>query len=212
MPDRVTLVGQFVRLEPIELSDAAELVAAVTEDQRGFGYTLVPRTLDDMCRYVESALEDEQTGWSLPFTVRLSSGRVVGSTRFLDLAYWSDPAQAWPPGRPGTGGAGRPSVGEIGSTWLAASAQRTATNTESKLLMLGHAFDVWDVERVTFKTDQRNARSRRAIERIGARFEGVRRAHVLATDGTVRDSAYYSIVRDEWPEVRTTLANRLGRG
>ncbi len=211
MPERVTLVGRFARLEPIELSDAADLVAAVTEDQRSYGYTLVPSTLDDMCRYVESALEDEQTGWALPFTVRLSSGRVVGSTRFLDLGYWSTPSQSWPPGRPGTGGAGRPNVAEIGSTWLAASAQRTGTNTEAKLLMLGHAFDVWAVERVTFKTDRRNARSRRAIERIGARFEGVRRAHLPATDGTVRDSAYYSIIRDEWPDVRTTLADRLGR-
>ncbi|MCM3923073.1 GNAT family N-acetyltransferase [Frankia sp. AiPs1] len=104
-----------------------------------------------------------------------------------------------------------PSVAEIGSTWLAASAQRTAVNTETKLLLLGHAFDTWATLRVCLKTDARNARSRAAIERLGARFEGVRRAHVLAFDGTARDSAYYSIVRAEWPAVRAGLVARLAR-
>nr|WP_157467028.1 GNAT family protein [Frankia sp. QA3] len=104
-----------------------------------------------------------------------------------------------------------PSVAEIGGTWLAASAQRTAVNTEAKLLLLGHAFDAWATLRVCLKTDARNARSRAAIERLGARFEGVRRAHVLAFDGTARDSAYYSIVRAEWPGVRAGLIARLTR-
>lgn len=211
MPDRVTLVGNIVRLEPLEVSDVPDLVLAGSEDRRSYGYTLVPSDVGEMCRYVESALEDERVGWSLPFTIRLLSGRVVGSTRFLDLGYWNCPSQSWPPGRPGSGGTGRPSVVEIGSTWLAASTQRTAINTEAKLLMLGHAFDVWNVERVTFKTDQRNRRSRRAIERVGATFEGIRRAHVLATDGTIRDSAYYSILRDEWPDVRAKLVDHLGQ-
>ncbi|KJE24304.1 hypothetical protein FF36_01379 [Frankia torreyi] len=104
-----------------------------------------------------------------------------------------------------------PSVAEIGSTWLAASAQRTAVNTEAKLLLLGHAFGTWAALRVCLKTDARNARSRVAIERLGARFEGVRRTHVLALDGTARDSAYYSIVRAEWPGVRAGLIARLTR-
>jgi hypothetical protein len=100
-------------------------------------------------------------------------------------------------------------VAEIGSTWLASSAQRSGSNTESKLLMLSHAFDSWGVLRVTLKTDSRNARSRRAIERIGARFEGIRRAHARAVDGSVRDTAYYSIIRPEWPGVRAALTARL---
>jgi hypothetical protein len=94
---------------------------------------------------------------------------------------------------------------EIGATWLAASAQRTSINTEAKLLMLGHAFDVWQVHRVVFKTDARNSRSRAAIERIGGQFEGIRRAHKLASDGTIRDSAYFSILRSDWPEVNDHL-------
>jgi hypothetical protein len=119
-------------------------------------------------------------------------------------------AAARPAGTPASSGE-LPSVAEIGWTWLAASAQRTAVNTEAKLLLLGHAFDAWAALRVCLKTDARNARSRTAIERLGARFEGIRRAHVLASDGTARDSAYYSIVRAEWPVVRATLIARLTR-
>jgi len=96
-------------------------------------------------------------------------------------------------------------VVEIGATWLAASAQRTRCNTEAKILMLAQAFDVWQVHRVSLKTDARNAKSRRAIERLGALFEGVRRADMPGSDGSVRDSAYYSIVRAEWPDVRKRL-------
>lgn len=137
-------------------------------------------------------------GLAVPFATRdLARDRVVGSTRFLDLDRW-DPAAA------------APTVVEIGATWLARSAQRTAVNTEAKLLMLTHAFDVWRVRRVSFKTDARNERSRRAIERLGARFEGVRRAHMLAADGAARDSVYFSIVAAEWPAVKRRLEQRLG--
>ena len=97
---------------------------------------------------------------------------------------------------------------EIGSTWYAASAQRTGINSEAKLLQLTHAFEVWQVLRVTFKTDARNTVSRRAIERLGAQFEGVRRSHCPARDGTVRDSAYYSITASEWPAVRSRIGRR----
>ncbi len=100
-------------------------------------------------------------------------------------------------------------MAEIGSTWLAASAQRTPANTEAKLLMLRHAFDGWGVQRITLKTDARNARSRRAIERLGAQFEGIRRAHVPATDGSIRDTAYYSVLPKEWPTVQGNLVRRL---
>jgi RimJ/RimL family protein N-acetyltransferase len=128
-----------------------------------------------------------------------STGRPVGSTSYYDLESW--PAL--------TGD--RPAVVEIGHTWYAASAQRTAVNTESKLLLLTHAFETWGCLRVALRTDARNERSRAAIERIGARYEGIRRAHMVATDGTVRDSAYFSIVRDEWPAVRAGLEARLSR-
>jgi RimJ/RimL family protein N-acetyltransferase len=162
-----------------------------------------------MTEYIEAALADQRTGCALPFAVYdLRSQAAVGSTRFLDLDYWSSPS-TWPPGRSAPLLDADPTVAEIGSTWLASSAQRTGCNTEAKLLMLGHAFDTWGVLRVTLKTDSRNTRSRRAIERIGGRFEGIRRAHVRAVDGSVRDSAYYSIVATEWPDVSASLRARL---
>ena len=119
---------------------------------------------------------------------------------------WPPP---WPPGvtrGPAPSDERPPSVCEIGGTWYAASVQRTIVNTEAKLLLLTHAFENWRVLRVTLKTDSRNERSRVAILRIGATFEGIRRVHAPAVDGGVRDTAYYSIVSSEWPEVRTRLA------
>ncbi len=209
MPDRVVLQGDVVRLDPLDIADVEALVDAASEDRSAYGFTLVPGEVTSMHDYVTGALDDEASGWSLPFVVRWSAdGRVAGSSRFLDLAYWASPT--WPPGRSVVAdGPGPPSVAEIGSTWLAASAQRTAVNTEAKLLMLGHAFGNWGVERVSFKTDARNLRSRQGIERLGATFEGVRRAHVPATDGSIRDSAYYSILRAEWPATRRVLQDRL---
>ncbi|MET0895319.1 MAG: GNAT family protein [Acidimicrobiia bacterium] len=210
MPERVVLEGEVVRLEPLDFVHVDGLVAAASEDRTTYDFTLVPADRASMREYVASALDDEQIGWALPFAIhRLADARIVGSTRFLDLDYWETGIAAWPPGRPSAGGAGAPSTAEIGSTWLAASAQATPVNTEAKLLLLRHAFDTWRVERVTFKTDARNERSRRAIERIGATFEGVRRAHTIASDGTIRDSAYFSIVRSEWPAIEHELERRL---
>jgi N-acetyltransferase len=137
--------------------------------------------------------------------VRTRDDAVVGATRYLDLGVLRIPGFLVPDDRR------PPSVAEIGSNWYPASAQRTALNSGVKLLMLGHAFDVWRVLRVTLETDARNQRSRTAIERLGARFEGVRRAHTTASDGTVRDSAYYSILAAEWPAVRDGLRLRLDR-
>jgi N-acetyltransferase len=209
VPERVVLQGDQVRLDPLELSDVEALVAAASENRSTYGFTLVPPDAASMQGYVSSALADEESGWALPFVVRWSaSGRVVGSTRFLDLDYWTTPP-SWPPGRAAVANGEPPSVAEIGSTWLAASAQHTAANTEAKLLLLRHAFDEWQVERVSFKTDARNTRSRQGIERLGATFEGVRRAHVPATDGSIRDSAYYSILRAEWPATQQRLVERL---
>lgn len=209
MPAAVVLQGCRVRLEPLGPQHVDALVQAAAECRDTYDFTLVPAGHAAMERYVQAALEDQRTGWALPFAVcDLRSRSVVGTTRFLDLDYWSWPP-AWPPGRATPRPDAIPTVAEIGSTWLASSAQRTGCNTESKLLMLGHAFDTWGVLRVTLKTDSRNARSRRAIERIGGRFEGIRRAHARAVDGSVRDTAYYSIVADEWPDVCAALKARV---
>ena len=211
MPDRVVLSGDAVRLEPLELAHVDALLAAATEDRVTYDFTLVPDTAAAMHGYrVPGTLDDERTGWALPFVIRhRADHRLVGSTRFLDLDYWDSPA-SWPPGRPSSGGQGTPSTGEIGSTWLAASAQRTTVNTECKLLLLGHTFDNW-------KMHASRSRPTPATSGLAPGHRTHRRAvrgrppaaHTPASDGTVRDSAYYSIIRDEWPAVRTTLAERL---
>ncbi len=208
----MTLCGTHVRLEPLALTHVPGLVAAASQDRSTYHYTLVPGTVDAAEQYVRTALAHQAEGSALPFaTIDASTGAVVGSTRFLDLDYWSTADAPWPPGRTHPQPTGVPRVAEIGTTWLAASAQGTGINTEAKLLMLAHAFEAWNVHRVTLKTDARNERSRRAIARIGATFEGIRRAHALAADGTIRDSAYYSIVAAEWEAVRDGLQQRLGR-
>ena len=200
------LAGTHARLEALSAAHVPGLAAAATEDRSSYAFTSVPDGQDEAAEYVRAALAEQAGGRVLPFAVvRARDDTVVGSTRYLDLEVLGRPGGAVPDdARP-------PTAAEIGSTWYAASAQRTALNTEVKLLLLGHAFDGWQALRVTLKTDARNQRSRTAIERLGARFEGIRRAHTMATDGTIRDSAYYSIVRSEWPGVRTGLLSRLER-
>ena len=184
-------------------------MAAANEDRSNYLYTPVPDSLDLMERYVTVALGDEEARWAAPFTVvRRSDQRIVGTTRYLDLDYWAA-GLARPVSPVPTGGSEFPRVGEIGATWYAASAQRTGVNTECKLLLLRQGFENWGLERVSFKTDSRNVRSRAAIERLGAQFEGVRRAHVLGVDNVVRHSAYYSILTQEWPDVRSRLEQFL---
>lgn len=210
----LVLEGQLVRLEPLDASHARPLAEAAAENRASYGFTWVPDGVDDARRYVDGALAYQATGQAMPFAVRrLSDGRLVGSTRFLDLQVFGWPPP-WPPGvgrGPEPSDDRPPSVAEIGSTWYAASAQRTGINAECKLLMLTRAFEVWRVHRVTFKTDARNRASRGAIERLGARPDGVLRAHSPASDGTVRDTAYYSVLAPEWPEVRAALQGRLTR-
>jgi RimJ/RimL family protein N-acetyltransferase len=136
-------------------------------------------------------------------TVRLGADRVVGATRFYEVATWS-----WPPGSPHQRH-GRPDAVDIGYTWLAASAQRSPVNTEAKLLMLRHAFEEWQVHRVGLQTDVRNSRSRAAIERIGGQLDGILRADRPGADDTVRTTARFSILAAEWPAVQERLAARL---
>ena len=201
----VVLEGRWVRLEPLTVEHAAALLRAASGPRETYGLTLVPGTLAEAAAYIETALREEAARRSLPFaTVDRATGRVVGSTRFLNIEYWT-----WPAANAHQRGAERPDVVEIGATWLAAAAQRTPINTEAKLLMLTHAFDRWRVHRVSLITDARNERSRTAILRLGARFAGVLRAARPASDGAIRDTAAFSILEAEWPAVRAKLEARL---
>lgn len=203
----LVLSGRSVRLEPLSETHLAGLVAAASVSRDTFGLTFVPDTVDAMRAYIERMRSDGATGAVAAFaTIHAPSGRVVGSTSFLNIERWR-----WPSGSAMQRPASRPDAVEIGATWLAQDVQRTAVNTEAKLLMLSHAFEQWDVHRVSLKTDVRNARSRAAIERLGARLDGVLRAHQPSSTGGVRDTAYYTIVRAEWPEVRQRLEARLGQ-
>jgi N-acetyltransferase len=208
MPPRlspIVLNGRHVRLEPLTRGHARALAAAASGSRESYGLTTVPEGEAGALRYIETALGDQAAGRSLPFaTVATATGRVVGSTRFLNIEFW-----AWPTGHPLQRGEDVPDVVEIGATWLAALAQRTAINTEAKLLMLTHAFETWRVHRVSLMTDARNERSRRAILRLGARFDGVIRAQRTAVDGTIRDTAAFSILEEEWPTVKRQLQSRL---
>jgi len=203
----VVLEGRHVRLEPLTVGHAQALLEVATGPRDTYGLTSVPGDEASMVRYIQTALGDQEAGRALPFaTLARATGRVLGTTRFGNIEFW-----AWPPGNLNQRGEDRPDVAEIGWTWLAASAQRTPINTEAKLLMLAHAFETWRVHRVSFMTDARNERSRRAILRLGARFDGVLRAARPASDGGIRDTAAFSILEDEWPAVKTQLQSRLNQ-
>lgn len=201
----VTLEGRWVRLEPLSRSHAAGVLAAASGSRDTYGFTLVPETAAETAAYIGGALAEQEAGRALPFaTLDRARGEVVGCTRLFNIEFWP-----WPPGNANQRGTERPDVAEIGWTWLAAAAQRTPINTEAKLLMLAHAFDHWRVHRVSLMTDARNQRSRNAILRLGARFDGVLRAARPASDGAIRDTAAFSILEAEWPAVRANLEARL---
>jgi RimJ/RimL family protein N-acetyltransferase len=148
----------------------------------------------------------KEADYALAFAIaRVSDGLVIGSTRFFAIERWP-----WPEGH-AFHNRSTPDACEIGYTWLARSAIRTAANTEGKLLMLTYAFETWRVHRVCFHTDVRNARSRAALERIGGQFEGILRAHRMAADYIPRDSARFSIVAAEWPGVKQSLTEMRDR-
>lgn len=200
------LQGRHIRLEPLELRHAPGLAAAAASDRELYRWSPVPQGEAEARLYVETALAWRDAGTAASFAVvRLKDGTVIGSTRFFALEYW-----AWPAGHP-LHGRGVPDACEIGYTWYARDAIRTAVNTESKLLLLTHAFERWEVLRVCLHTDVRNARSRAAIERIGGKFEGILRAHRMAADFIPRDSARYSIIASEWPLVRERLRQLADR-
>ncbi len=200
-----TLHGRHIRLEPLEHRHVDGLASASADDTTLgvtplYQWSPVPQGKAEATLYVETAQAWRAAGTAVPFAiVRADNGVVLGSTRFWNLERW-----AWPQGHP-SHGRDVPDACEIGYTWLARSAIRTGANTESKLLMLRHAFEVWQVLRVCFHTDARNRRSRAALERIGAQFEGILRAHRMAADYIPRDSVRYSIVAAEWPAVKQRL-------
>lgn len=187
----VTLAGRRVRLEPLEPRHLAGLVAAAA-DPATWTWLHAPLSDEGALRvWLAEALRARDAGTEVPFaTLEATSGRVLGSTRFMALA----PAHRRL---------------EIGWTWLTPAAHGTGANREAKLLQLEHAFERLGAMRVEFKTDARNARSRAALEGIGATFEGVFRRHMLMADGRVRDSAWYAVVDEEWPAVRERLRARL---
>jgi RimJ/RimL family protein N-acetyltransferase len=203
----VVLEGRHVRLEPLGVGHARDLLAAASGPRETYGFTTVPADEPSMVGYIEAALRDQEAGRALPFaTVAKATGRVVGSTRFGNIEFWP-----WPAGNANQRGRDVPDVAEIGWTWLAADVQRTPVNTEAKLLMLAHAFEAWRVHRVSLMTDARNDGSRRAILGLGARFDGVIRAQRPGSDGAIRDTAAFSILDHEWPMVKQQLHSRLNR-
>jgi N-acetyltransferase len=205
--DRPLLQGAHVRLEPLEHRHIDGLAAAASADPSLYRWSPVPQSIAETAKYVETALAWQEAGTALPFAiVRVSDKIIIGSTRLFNIERWP-----WPQGHP-LHNRSTSDACEIGYTWFTASAIRTAANTESKLLMLTHAFETWNVARVCFHADARNQRSRAAIERMGGHFEGILRAHRMAADFIPRDSARYSIIAAEWPAAKQRLLDRLHRG
>ena len=188
----ITLTGQHVRLEPLAEAHVPDLSLVGLEPS--IWRNMLYGEIDSEARmlgFVQDLLRREATGKDLPFAViELGSGRAIGCTRFMDIQT-------------------RNRGVEIGGTWYGLAYQRSVVNTECKYLLLRHAFEAWDCIRVQLKTDLRNERSQRAIERIGAVREGVLRNHMIRPDGTPRDSVYYSIIDREWPAVKARLEAML---
>ncbi len=188
----VTLQGQHVRLEPLAVHHAPALTEAVRDGELWkLWYTAIPAP-EAMAAEIARRLALLATGAMLPWAVMDASGRAVGMTTYMNID------------------ASHQRV-EIGSTWYARSAQRTPLNTEAKRLLLGHAFETLGCIAVEFRTHRFNQQSRRAIERLGAQLDGVLRCHQRASNGTLRDTAVYSITADEWPTVRAHLDFQLAR-
>ncbi len=185
------LAGRHVCMLPLTLAHCDALCAIGLNEELWRWTTMQIQTREQMRAYVEAALREQAEGKSLPFaTTEKSTGRVVGCTRFGNIDAANQRV-------------------EIGWTWVGREWQRTAVNTEAKLLMLQHAFETWGCLRVEFKTDSCNARSRAALLRLGAKEEGTLRNHMITDTGRVRHSVYYSIIDSEWPEVKARLQHKL---
>ena len=185
-PDPVTLTGQHVVLAPLTQAHAAGLALASADGELSrLWYTTVPAP-DGVPAEIDRRLGLQAKGSMLPFAVLLPDGRAVGMTTYMNIDAVNRRV-------------------EIGSTWIAKSVQRGPLNTEAKRLLLGHAFDTLDCIAVELRTHFANAQSRRAIERLGAKLDGVLRSHMVLADGSLRDTAVYSILAHEWPMVRANL-------
>ena len=188
-----TLAGRHVRLEPLELSHAEELLEVALEPELWRFTTKRIDSREALRNYLEIAMAERDAGVSLPFMTReADSGRAIGSTRFLKISRNDRRV-------------------EIGWTWIGKRWQRTAVNTEAKYMMLRHAFETWECVRVELKTSTLNERSRAAIKRIGGVEEGIFRRHTRNADGSWRDTVYFSILDREWPDVKKRLEERLAR-
>jgi len=189
----LTLEGAVVRLEPIR-REHAEFFWEAAKDALDDIFRWIPyamKTPEDFRRLIDKAFAEQDRGESVVFaTVERASGRVIGSTRFMNIDRVNRRV-------------------EIGSTWIAPAWQRTAVNTEAKFVMLRHAFEEWKCIRVELKTDALNQKSRNAILRLGAREEGTLRKHLITWTGRVRDTVYFSILDTEWPEVKARLEAKL---
>ncbi len=189
MLEPVTLQGRHVRLEPLS-RDHVEALTKIGLDPQLWTWIPFPVTTpDEMRSYVETALEEQRNGQSLPFAV-VVNGTPIGSTRFGNISLPNKRV-------------------EIGWTWYAPTHQRTPVNTESKLLLLTHAFERLGMIRVELKTDALNAKSRAAIARIGGVQEGIFRRHLICQSGRVRDTVYFSMLDSEWPQKKAALEARL---
>jgi RimJ/RimL family protein N-acetyltransferase len=189
----VVLEGSVVRLEPLSLDHLLGLTKVGLDAEIWRWMAQLVTSPGDMRDYVEAALEAQEKGKETPFaTIEVASGNPVGSTRFMSIEPHHRRL-------------------EIGNTWLAPAWQRSAVNTEAKLLMLRHAFEKLGALRVEFKTDALNERSRAALLAIGATEEGTLRHHMMMPNGRRRDSVYFSVLEDEWPRVHGHLESRLSR-
>jgi len=197
-----TLIGRHVVLRPLVMEDAEALWRAVGNDRSTYGFTPVPNSGEAARTYIDSARSDAAQGAVVPFSVRLrTNDEIVGTTRFLNLRWYFDRAF--------------PDLVEIGGTWYNPAVQRTAVNTEVKLLLFRLAFTDYGVGKVDLKTDARNERSRTAMTRLGATFEGIlHSAHpsfVEGEEGQLRDSAMFGVVAARWPEIEQRLLGLLRR-
>ena len=187
----VILEGEFVRLEPLRVDHLPALCKVGLDESLWQLTANIVKDKADLERYVRSALADQMRGIAIPFvTIERESGTVVGSTRFGNIDAVNRKA-------------------EIGWTWINPRWQRTVINTEAKLLMLTHAFEVWKCIRVELKTDARNERSRNAMRRIGCVEEGTLRNHMITESGHYRDSVFFSIIEGEWESVKAKLASKI---
>jgi RimJ/RimL family protein N-acetyltransferase len=187
----IVLEGAAVKLAPLKIEHLDELYKAASDESLWLWTTNVIATKRDLRRYVETALEEAERKVSVPFvTIEKSSHETVGSTRFGNIDRKNRKA-------------------EIGWTWINSRWQRSAINTEAKLLMLTHAFETWKCVRVELKTDALNEKSRRAILRLGAKEEGILRRHLITDAGRFRDTVYFSIIDSEWQTVKANLNEKL---